>query len=69
MWTPFLAYTAKVPIGKAEVRREGEHVSLFSYGMMEHHCLGAAATGSIASDVSALIADKAFMDLDGRSCG
>lgn len=97
-----------VPIGKAQVRREGDHVSLFSYGMMVHYCLEAAEeleregvsvevvdlrsllpldeesvltstrktgkvlivtedtrTGSIASDVSALIADKAFMDLDG----
>lgn len=97
-----------VPIGKAQVRREGEHISLYSYGMMVHHCLEAAEdleregvsvevidlrsllpldeeavlasvrktgkalivtedtrTGSVASDVSALIADKAFMDLDG----
>jgi 2-oxoisovalerate dehydrogenase E1 component beta subunit len=31
-----------VPIGKADVKREGEHLSLFSYGMMLHHSLEAA---------------------------
>lgn len=31
-----------VPIGKADVKREGEHLSIFSYGMMLHHSLEAA---------------------------
>jgi len=31
-----------VPIGKADIKREGEHLSLFSYGMMLHHSLEAA---------------------------
>lgn len=31
-----------VPIGKADVKRSGEHVSIFSYGMMLHHSLEAA---------------------------
>jgi len=96
-----------IPIGQAEVKREGEHVSVFSYGMMLHHCLAAAEvlaregisaevvdlrslfplnedaimasvrkTGkvlvvtedtsvcSVASEVAARVADKAFLDLD-----
>jgi 2-oxoisovalerate dehydrogenase E1 component beta subunit len=32
-----------VPIGKAEVKREGDHISLLCYGMMLHYCLQAAA--------------------------
>lgn len=31
-----------LPIGKAVVRREGQHLSVFSYGMAAHHCLQAA---------------------------
>ena len=31
-----------VPIGKARVAREGRHMSVFTYGLMVHHCLGAA---------------------------
>src|SRR5438105_4401701 len=31
-----------VPIGKADVKREGEHLSVFTYGMMLHHSLEAA---------------------------
>ena len=33
-----------VPIGKAAVRREGQQVSLISYGLSVHHCLEAAET-------------------------
>src|SRR5262252_1648271 len=31
-----------VPIGKADVKREGTDISIFSYGMMLHHALEAA---------------------------
>ncbi len=31
-----------VPIGQADVKRSGDHVSIFSYGMMLHHSLEAA---------------------------
>ena len=31
-----------VPIGKADVKRAGEHLSIFSYGMMLHHSLEVA---------------------------
>src|ERR1700730_4929972 len=31
-----------VPIGRARVARQGEHMSVFSYGMMGHYCLAAA---------------------------
>jgi len=33
-----------VPIGEAVVRREGQHLSLISYGLSVHHCLEAAET-------------------------
>lgn len=31
-----------VPIGRAEVKREGDLITVLSYGMMLHHCLEAA---------------------------
>ena len=31
-----------LPIGVADVKREGEHISLFTYGLMLHYCLEAA---------------------------
>jgi len=31
-----------IPIGKADVKREGEDVSVLTYGLMVHHCLEAA---------------------------
>ncbi len=33
----------EVPIGPADVKREGEDVTCISYGLMMHHCLEAAA--------------------------
>jgi 2-oxoisovalerate dehydrogenase E1 component beta subunit len=33
-----------VPIGVAEIKREGTHISLITYGMMMHHALKAAET-------------------------
>ena len=33
-----------VPIGKAAVRREGQQLSLISYGLSVHHCIEAAET-------------------------
>ncbi len=33
-----------VPLGKADVKLEGEHVSVITYGLMVHHCLEAAHT-------------------------
>ena len=33
-----------VPIGEAAVRREGQHLTLISYGLSVHHCLDAAET-------------------------
>ncbi len=96
-----------VPIGKAQVVREGEDVSLIAYGRMTHLALGAAAAleeagmrcevldlrslapmddeailasvaktsraviieedtrrGGVGAEVAALIADRAFGDLD-----
>ena len=31
-----------IPIGKADVKREGEDLSVFTYGLMVHHCIEAA---------------------------
>jgi 2-oxoisovalerate dehydrogenase E1 component beta subunit len=96
------------PIGPAAVRREGERLSVFAWGLMLHHCLEAAdelasdrisvevvdlrtlrpldeetilssvrktgkamvvyednLTGGFGAEVSAIIAERAFEDLDG----
>lgn len=45
-----------VPIGKAAVARQGEHVSLISYGKTVHNCL-AAATELQESGISAEVID------------
>lgn len=37
---PTSAYT--VPLGKAAVRRSGQHISVFTYGLMAHHSMTAA---------------------------
>jgi 2-oxoisovalerate dehydrogenase E1 component beta subunit len=31
-----------IPIGKADVKRAGEHITIVSYGLMLHYCLEAA---------------------------
>lgn len=36
-----------VPIGKADVKREGTDISLFTYGMMVHHSLEAAEKAAV----------------------
>ncbi len=33
-----------IPIGKADVKRIGDDISVITYGLMVHHCLEAAAT-------------------------
>ena len=43
-----------VPIGKAEVKREGTHLSLIAYGLMLHYCLEVAeklATEGVSAEV------------------
>lgn len=45
-----------IPIGKADVKREGEDVSVFTYGLMVHHCLEAAQTLE-AEDISVEVVD------------
>jgi 2-oxoisovalerate dehydrogenase E1 component beta subunit len=45
-----------VPIGKAEVRREGDDITVIAYGLMAHECLQAAET--VAADgVNATVLD------------
>ena len=39
---PDVEYT--IPIGRADVKREGEDLSVFTYGLMVHHCIEAAQT-------------------------
>jgi 2-oxoisovalerate dehydrogenase E1 component beta subunit len=98
----------RVPIGKAELRRPGTHLTAFAYGIMLHYCLDAAntlagegievevvdlrtlrpldeeailasarktgkvlivhednLTGGLGGEISALISEHAFGDLDG----
>jgi 2-oxoisovalerate dehydrogenase E1 component beta subunit len=45
-----------VPIGKAEVKRQGKDLSLIAYGLMLHHCLEVAENLS-AEGVSAEVLD------------
>jgi 2-oxoisovalerate dehydrogenase E1 component beta subunit len=45
-----------VPIGKAEIRREGRDLSIFAYGLMVHEALEAAET-LLAEGVSAEVVD------------
>ena len=45
-----------VPIGKAEVKREGKDLSLIAYGLMLHYCLEAAETLQ-ADGISAEVLD------------
>jgi 2-oxoisovalerate dehydrogenase E1 component beta subunit len=44
-----------VPIGKANVVREGSDVSIFTYGLAVHQCLGAAE--AVAQEVSVEVVD------------
>src|SRR5256886_3061073 len=34
----------ELPLGPADVKREGTDITVFAYGLMLHHCLSAAAT-------------------------
>ena len=44
-----------VPIGKAALRREGDDITVISYGLMAHEC--AAAAEELAGDVDATVLD------------
>ncbi len=46
-----------VPIGRAEVKREGEDITLVTYGMMLHHSLKAAETVQAEDGVSVEVID------------
>jgi 2-oxoisovalerate dehydrogenase E1 component beta subunit len=46
-----------VPIGEAEVKREGEHMTLVTYGMMLHHSLAAAETVQREDGISVEVID------------
>ncbi len=55
-----------VPIGKAAVVREGNDVSVFSYGFPVHHCLDAAE--ALAQEVSVEVVDlRTLAPLDKES--
>lgn len=45
-----------IPIGKADVKREGEHLTVISYGLVLHHALEAAAEAE-ADGVSVEVID------------
>lgn len=46
----------RVPIGPAEIKRPGEDLSVFAYGLMLHYCLEAAQS-LVASGVSVEVVD------------
>ena len=46
-----------VPIGKADVKREGEDITVISYGLMLHVCLEAASRLQDQEDVKAEVVD------------
>jgi 2-oxoisovalerate dehydrogenase E1 component beta subunit len=53
-----------VPIGKAAVRREGEHLTVITYGLMTHYCLE-AAEGLSQEGISAEVVDlRSLLPLD-----
>ncbi|HLZ73088.1 MAG TPA: alpha-ketoacid dehydrogenase subunit beta [Dehalococcoidia bacterium] len=47
----------EIPIGKAEVRREGGDLTVFSYGLAMHMCLEAAETLASEDGVQATVVD------------
>jgi len=47
----------EIPIGLAEVKRPGEHLSVISYGMMLHYCLEAAERLQQEEGLSAEVVD------------
>lgn len=46
-----------VPIGEAEVKREGKDITLITYGMMVHHSLKAAETVQAEDGISVEVVD------------
>ncbi|HWD71273.1 MAG TPA: alpha-ketoacid dehydrogenase subunit beta [Actinomycetota bacterium] len=46
-----------IPIGKAEIKREGDALTVIAYGLMLHHCLAAAERLSREEGVEAEVLD------------
>jgi 2-oxoisovalerate dehydrogenase E1 component beta subunit len=46
-----------IPIGKAEIKREGDGLTVIAYGLMLHHCLAAAERLSQEEGVEAEVLD------------
>jgi 2-oxoisovalerate dehydrogenase E1 component beta subunit len=46
-----------IPIGKAEIKREGDGLTVIAYGLMLHHCLAAAERLSREEGVEAEVLD------------
>ncbi len=60
---PERAYT--VPIGKAEVRRRGDDITVFTYGLMVHYTLEAAETLARDEGIEAAVVDlRTLLPLD-----
>jgi 2-oxoisovalerate dehydrogenase E1 component beta subunit len=54
-----------VPIGKAEVRRKGDDITVISYGLAMHYALAAAETIAKESGIEATIVDlRTLLPLD-----
>ncbi len=55
----------EIPIGKAELRREGDDLTVFSYGLAMHMCLEAAETVANEDDTQCTVVDlRSLLPLD-----
>jgi 2-oxoisovalerate dehydrogenase E1 component beta subunit len=55
----------EIPIGKAEVRREGDDLTVFSYGLAMHMCLEAAETVANEDGIQCTVVDlRSLLPLD-----
>jgi len=55
----------EIPLGKAEVRRRGDDLTVFSYGLAMHMCLEAAETVAVADGTQCTVVDlRSLLPLD-----
>jgi len=55
----------EIPIGKAEIRREGDDLTIFSYGLAMHMCLQAAESVASEDGIQCTVVDlRSLLPLD-----
>jgi len=55
----------EIPIGKAEIRREGDDLTIFSYGLAMHMCLQAAESVASEDEIQCTVVDlRSLLPLD-----